>query len=220
MNSSAPGITDNISKMSSDTISSISSRMSSAILSDGSTDTSSGSWFDYIRNMSIMTWLIILMILAFFGFNVFVYLAKGTQYITDFFKPLIEKITAVVGGVSSKIVNVTAEGAKGVVNTTADVVDTGLTAVQDVTSIQPDNVQNSSLNKALNTSKQTKQTSNVYEADESNSKIQSGTPKSGWCYIGEDRGFRSCAKVGANDDCMSGDIFPTHEICVNPSLRA
>jgi hypothetical protein len=220
MNISAPGITDNISKMSSDTISSISSRMSSAILSDGSTDTSSGSWFDYIRNMSIMTWLIILMILAFFGFNVFVYLAKGTQDITDFFKPLIEKITAVVGGVSSKIVNVTAEGAKGVVNTTADVVDTGLTAVQDVTAIQPDNVQNSSLNKALNTSKQTKQTSSVYEADESNSKIQSGTPKSGWCYIGEDRGFRSCAKVGANDDCMSGDIFPTHEICVNPSLRA
>ena len=45
------------------------------------------------------------------------------------------------------------------------------------------------------------------------------TGKSGYCYIGEDRGFRSCLKVGGNDTCMSGDIFPTHAICVNPRLR-
>jgi hypothetical protein len=43
--------------------------------------------------------------------------------------------------------------------------------------------------------------------------------KSGYCYIGEDRGFRSCIKVGEEDTCMSGDIFPTHAICVNPRLR-
>jgi hypothetical protein len=43
--------------------------------------------------------------------------------------------------------------------------------------------------------------------------------KSGYCYIGEDRGFRSCIKVGEEDTCMSGDIFPTHAICINPRLR-
>jgi len=59
-----------------------------------------------------------------------------------------------------------------------------------------------------------------YQADESTSSIQNGAPKAGWCYIGEDRGFRSCAEVGVNDTCMSGDIFPTQQICVNPSLRA
>jgi hypothetical protein len=26
--------------------------------------------------------------------------------------------------------------------------------------------------------------------------------------------------VGPNDTCMSGDIFPSQDICVNPSLRA
>jgi hypothetical protein len=57
------------------------------------------------------------------------------------------------------------------------------------------------------------------EADAANSSIQGGG-KAGWCYIGEDRGFRSCAQVGVNDTCMSGEIFPTKEICVNPSLRA
>jgi hypothetical protein len=47
-----------------------------------------------------------------------------------------------------------------------------------------------------------------------------GRSKSGYCYIGEDRGFRSCIRVGENDQCMSGDIFPTMDICINPNLRA
>jgi hypothetical protein len=46
-----------------------------------------------------------------------------------------------------------------------------------------------------------------------------GGTKSGYCYIGEDKGYRSCAYVGVNDTCMSGEIFPTNDICVNPSLR-
>lgn len=46
--------------------------------------------------------------------------------------------------------------------------------------------------------------------------------KSGWCLVGEARGAgtRTCAPVGVNDVCMSGDIFPTQDVCVNPSLRA
>ena len=44
-------------------------------------------------------------------------------------------------------------------------------------------------------------------------------PKSGYCYVGEDRGFRSCIEVGESTKCMSGEIFPTREVCVNPKLR-
>jgi len=47
----------------------------------------------------------------------------------------------------------------------------------------------------------------------------SRTGKAGFCYIGEDRGIRSCIQVGENDQCMSGDIFPSRDICVNPNLR-
>ena len=43
--------------------------------------------------------------------------------------------------------------------------------------------------------------------------------KPGYCYIGTDRGYRSCIKVKSNDGCESGKIFPTMDICVNPSLR-
>lgn len=54
--------------------------------------------------------------------------------------------------------------------------------------------------------------------DSSESRIQSG--KSGWCLIGTDNSARSCAEVGVNDVCMSGDIYPRKDVCINPSLRA
>jgi len=43
--------------------------------------------------------------------------------------------------------------------------------------------------------------------------------KSGYCYIGEDRGFRSCIKIKQGDKCMSGNIFSTEALCINPNLR-
>jgi hypothetical protein len=55
--------------------------------------------------------------------------------------------------------------------------------------------------------------------DDSRSSIQT-TGKSGWCYIGEDQGIRTCAEIGVNDVCMSGDVFPNQAICMNPNLRA
>jgi hypothetical protein len=48
----------------------------------------------------------------------------------------------------------------------------------------------------------------------------SRTRKAGFCYIGEDRGFRSCISVGEGDDCMSQDIYPTMDQCINPNLRS
>ena len=59
----------------------------------------------------------------------------------------------------------------------------------------------------------------IPEADDSMSSVQKPASKSGFCYIGEDRGFRSCINVGEGDVCMSGDIFPTEAICINPNLR-
>jgi hypothetical protein len=44
--------------------------------------------------------------------------------------------------------------------------------------------------------------------------------ENGYCYIGYDNGQRDCVDVYAGDVCMSGEIFPTLDICINPKLRA
>jgi hypothetical protein len=192
-----------------------------------------GGFFDNLKNINLTTWLLIILILAFLGLNIFVYLAQGTQTITNIFEPLIKTIFGTAASITGQAVDVSAEGAKAVVAGTAGALESGLTAIQDITpnkapsSVggqpveQPksDVVQQYTLNKVLN-SAQTQQNQQDYQAHEASSSLGDTTGKAGWCYVGEDRGFRSCAQVGANDTCMSGEIFPSHEICMNPSLRA
>jgi hypothetical protein len=81
-----------------------------------------------------------------------------------------------------------------------------------------ENMQQQNLQKALDDSKSS---NSGPRPDDSLSRIQasSGSGKSGWCFIGEDRGFRTCSQIGQNDQCMSGEIFPSQEICMNPNLR-
>jgi len=55
------------------------------------------------------------------------------------------------------------------------------------------------------------------DSTSSTQKHQSG--KAGYCYIGEDRGFRSCARVEAGDKCMSGEVFSRQDRCIDPTLR-
>ena len=203
----------------------ISSVASSSLSGDDS------GFFDSLKNINMTTWLIIILILAFLGFNIFVYLAKGTQDIASFFGPLTQKLFGTTASIAGQTVDIAAEGAKAVVGGTAGAVNTGLSAVQDITpnnatsSIKSQPVQtqqttrpsDTGLNKALNNSQEQNMD---YQALEASSSVHSGGGQSGWCFVGEDRGFRSCALVNEDDKCMSGDIFPSQELCINPNLRA
>lgn len=197
-----------------------------------STESSGTTITGFFSSFTWTTWVVIILILAFLGFNVFAYLTAGTQTLADFLGFFAEKLFGSTAVVAGQAIDVSAEGAKAVVSETADVIETGLTAVQNavpngatakstvkgqpVTSSSADPMQQSSLNKALNSGRA--QTSD-YEASEATSSVHTAG-KAGWCYVGMDRGFRTCAEVGVNDTCMSGDIFPSQEICMNPSLRA
>jgi hypothetical protein len=177
----------------------------------------SSSSLSSITDLNWTTWIIIILILAFLGFNIFAYLAQGTQEISDVFAPITKKLFGTAVAVSSEIVDVSAEGAKAVVADSSNVINKGLTELQQIT---PNNAvgqqqQAQMMKQALDQGHEQDQD---YQAHEATSSVHS-SGKAGWCYIGEDRGFRACAQVSANDTCMSGDIFPSQEICMNPSLR-
>lgn len=75
------------------------------------------------------------------------------------------------------------------------------------------------LNDASNSQRYNNNNNYMYDDTLSTSQSTNIKSKPGWCYIGEDRGFRVCSNIGVNDECMSGQIFPTQDICINPSLR-
>ena len=228
---------------------------STAEISDYNVSDSGDGIMGYLASLTGTTWFLIILLLGFLGFNVFVYLAKGTNLITSTLEPIVERVSRIFVGLTSQVTDVSAEGAKEVINTSASTTTAGLTAVQNITpggqtpggqtsepsgssstesktkttsqDIQTtfpkgDVAQANALNKAINSSTAQRQQQNGedYQADDSSSSIQKGTSKAGFCYIGEDRGFRTCEEVGVNDTCMSGDIFPTRDVCVNPTLRA
>lgn len=200
------------------------------------------------------TWIIIILILALLGINVFAYLAKGTQEVASLFEQIFGPILRFFGFgallATKQTVETTATGTKAGVDIVAgaatDTIDTIQQVAQDGLPVATSGTstgisvqgqqassslpvqqkiqqggsnieqwQKDSLVKALDNAKQT--IDNVLP-DDSRSSIQT-TGKSGWCYIGEEQGIRTCAEIGVNDVCMSGDVFPTQAVCMNPKLR-
>jgi hypothetical protein len=183
---------------------------------------------DGIAGLGWPMWFAIFLILAILGVNIFVYLAQGTQLlanITQYFTAIFARL---FGNVSKQVIGTSAQGVSGVAQGVNAVAEQTIQATQVSSSANPSaivgggssaSVQNA-LNAALQTQGQGQELDGV-SADDATSTIQmnKSAGKSGYCYIGEERGFRSCVKVGENDACMSGDIFPSLDICVNPTLR-
>lgn len=192
------------------------------------TSVSNGSWFNW------QTIIIIILILALLGFNIFIYLAKGTSELAislrKIFGPLLSFFGLTAVNVTNQTIQTSAEGTEAAASTVASASQTitnkvtkGLESKSDLQGqpVQQQIQQNGgnwskdSLSVALNDASKSL---DVQPVDASSS-IEGVSGKSAWCYIGEEKGVRTCAKVGINDTCMSGDIFPSQEICVNPSLR-
>lgn len=175
---------------------------------------------------SIIRYGLIVLILAFLGFNLFTFLGGVTDTTKGILAPLFSFFGYGVGETVKQTTNVAAEGAKTAVDVAAGTVDDAVTLMEKAVGV--DNVQfnriddkSTSTKTALDNAVKKQKPNNIPDPDDAGSVTQQSKslPKSGYCYIGEDRGFRSCIKVGEGDKCMSGDIFPSKQICINPSLR-
>ncbi len=211
-----------------------------------SESTSNDGYFSTNGNTSYTRIGLIVVILLFLGVNIFSYLGDFLQIIKDALAPLLKSILESFGYVVTEttkdITQVTAAGAKLGIDVAAGTVESGINVIQGQLDLDQGQGQGSGqgmgqrqgLNpyQKNNLSKQGSLTASLSSAladaeynteplpdDATSSTQRNGSGKSGYCYIGEDRGFRSCIAIKEGDVCMSGEIFPTNAICVNPSLR-
>ena len=153
--------------------------------------------------------IIIILFFALLGINIFRYLATSTdvltKYLGDGIVGFLMNIGLITKKTTTKIVDNTNKGITTTSNTTSNLIKG---------SLNPPSLHNS-----INNSKPTNKAKP--KPDSNNSPIQTNNNKSGWCYIGEDRGYRSCIKVdGENyNDCLSEQIYPTRDVCIHPNLR-
>lgn len=179
----------------------------------------------------IFRYLAIIVILSILGLNLFSYLGIATDFVSKITAPFVKLFGLAAAETTKAAVNVGATGVKAgadIVSGTADVVAGAVTGGVNVlettltNGLSKNNIDNNSIisiNNALNNAE--KEMMNTPMPDDTGSEIQRSkiAGKTGYCFIGEDRGVRSCVEVTESDKCMSGDIFPTREICINPSLR-
>ena len=58
-----------------------------------------------------------------------------------------------------------------------------------------------------------------HDPDDEPEPVKSTNQTGGYCYVGKINDTRHCAKVTNKSLCMSGDIYPTKDLCVNPGVR-
>lgn len=249
---------------------------------------------------SILFWFGILVLLAFLGFNIFKILSFVTDNIANILKPILSFFGILTIDTAQKTVDVASTGTKGLVNTSDNLITTGIDFINNIsqnslsflknrinannvdlqTNIDTDdsdendndiknntkigetskynssdvnklsdfidnnfdnvNKFNSSDNKSCRANCSTKcnnESGSQYcnkhcdkYCDEvlpepepviDNSRVQSNkaSGKSGFCYVGEENGIRSCVKVTDKDVCVSGKVYHSKDICANPRLR-
>ena len=167
-------------------------------------------------------WVLIIILLTFLGVNVFFYLAQGSEFIANLLKPLLGTSL----GVAGETVDVAAEGGKSAVDVVGSIAKIGLLETQTVAKKAkkynelssakldfglPDIPDNNTLNRNINTKRKKEENVGSYEGNDSSGQ---------WCYVGEYNGIRNCRQLEKGDVCMSGNIFPNRDICINPTLRA
>jgi hypothetical protein len=157
-----------------------------------------------IRNLFVIIYNLFLRILEFFGF-----ITGSTIHIT----------ANVAGNVARTGVDIT-EGTLHSVGSILTGKNNPISQNSPPTVQQLPNVQKEpDLDDTINTSKLPQQ-QNQPEPDTSENPIQNSIAqsKSSWCLVGEYKGKRGCIEVNQYDKCMSGQVYPSQKMCINPAM--
>jgi hypothetical protein len=211
----------------------------------------------------IFFWSFIIVLLAFLGFNIFNYLAQGTDIITSLLSPIAYVIAMVSGDTVKTTVQHTSQGTQTIASESSNflqillklitdwfnnsvkfIANTSTSAIdylqsnirQDKITSSNNNIKNDSKNETSEDEdsvlKNERKIENrvqdvpssvknliVKKEDKIPEPSTSESQHHGFCYVGKENNIRHCAKVSSRSKCMSGDIFPTMDLCVNPKLR-
>jgi hypothetical protein len=156
-------------------------------------------------------------ILSIFGYTAGTVLDKSTDVVTDVAKTGID----LAGDTLQSAADLLKDASRDNVNEKAlnqmDSVSSGNINSNDSTNNSVNNsVNNSSIDKTINESKPK---INIPKPDNSVDPIQKPitSGKTNWCLVGEYQGKRGCIQVNDNSKCMSGQVFPSQQMCINPT---
>lgn len=201
---------------------------------------SSVSESDSFLSSPIFIGITVIIALALTGFSVFSYLGTGADDLTSRALQLLRFIAGYLSSFMNKFTDNTVTGTKGAVDVAGGTVKAGAaipndlvngstttkgtvvsqqnkkkidtTSVASADSAQPEQSPPSNdLQDKLDGATVQSQGQNQNQDEPEAAATKSSGP--GYCYIGDDRGARSCISVSESTKCMSGDVYPNLDVC-------
>ena len=162
----------------------------------------------------IIVILSVLLILSLLGVNLFIIVGNFVQVLVSLFKPLVYQILAIFGYTAGTLINKTADITSDVARTGVDIAEGTVQSVGNLLKNASKSAVNSETKRDLDI------VISEPKADTSESPIQKSTSgvKSAWCLVGEHNGRRGCVEVNDASKCLSGNVFPNAEMCLNPAF--
>ena len=166
----------------------------------------SGGFMNWLKNNYIKL-IIIFIILAFLGFNLFSFLGNATDIFMDAFKKIARFFGFTIGETVKQTIDTVAKGTKVGIDTTTKVIDGTIDVTERALGADP---LKKDINEEVKTGKKKSQISN-HKFNPSGKRKNTG-----FCYIGDDKDSRVCIGINESDKCMSGEIFKTEAQCKYP----
>lgn len=179
-----------------------SSFFSSSPSSSSYTNSSSSGPTDW-KNILIII-LLILVIFSYFGVQLLNLFGGYLEKLIDYLRPIFGSFLKLLGYSAGTVVNKTAD-------ITADVAKAGI----DVAEGTVQNVGNLMIGEDAIGKGPKKRSLHEPEPDVPEDSIQKSlsSSKTKWCLVGEYQNKRGCIDISESDKCMSGQVFPTKQMC-------
>lgn len=176
------------------------------------------------KNLVIVI-LTALLIFSFLGINLLVVLGNLLQTIVNIFSPLITQILSVFGYTAGTILDKTEDVATTVAKAGIDIAGGTVQSVADllkkgsIDNVNPQAINELDRSLNSNVSRQPNYSYNEPKPDSSVDPIQKPitSDKNVWCLVGEYEGKRGCVEVDDANKCLSGQVFPNEQMCLNPT---
>ena len=175
----------------------------------------------YSKNFIIGV-LVFVLVLSFLGINLLYLSGNVLDYFKNLFGPFVSNLLSLFGYTTGSIINKPAD----VVGDTAILgIDITQDAVQNIGNLLKNSGENldthtkNSLDSTINSGIQ-KPTEP--SASDSQNPIQNSisSKKSNWCLVGEYKEKRGCIEIADGDKCLSGQVFPSQKMCLNPTYTS
>jgi hypothetical protein len=177
------------------------------------------------KNTIIML-LIFLLILSFLGINLLNISGDIVQRISNIFGPVFVNFLSLFGYTTGTVINKTADvvgdaGKLGIdiAEGTAQSVGGLLLKASQNNIQQPQEQPQPELKKEPTHESKPKPEP---KPDTTKNPIQNpiSSIKARWCLVGEYEGRRGCIAINEHDKCLSGQVFPTQQMCLNPTYTS